>query len=189
MKKLIAFGASNSRQSINQQLAAWVADQVPETTTTVLDLNDYEMPIYSIDREKEGGIPELAQSFKKEIQTSDGIVISFAEHNGSFAVAFKNVMDWVSRMGRNIWEDKPMFLLATSPGPRGAQRVLEIATKGFPFLGGKVIAHLSVPSFKQNFHPTEGLTEAALSKAFQQQMEQFKNALHGKTIETPANRA
>jgi hypothetical protein len=29
----------------------------------VLDLNDYEMPIYSMDKEAESGIPQLATDF------------------------------------------------------------------------------------------------------------------------------
>jgi len=40
-------------------------------TVKFLDLNDFEMPIYSIDRETESGIPDLAKSFYKEIGEAD----------------------------------------------------------------------------------------------------------------------
>ena len=49
MKKIIAFGASNSLKSINQKLAAYAAAQVADAKVQLLDLNEYEMPIYSID--------------------------------------------------------------------------------------------------------------------------------------------
>ena len=94
MKKILAFGASNSRNSINKQLVTYAAGQLTDVEVLLLDLNDFEMPIYSIDREKESGIPELAQQFKQHILDADGILISFAEHNGAYTAAFKNVMDW-----------------------------------------------------------------------------------------------
>jgi chromate reductase len=97
-KKIIAFAASSSKQSVNKQLASWAAQQTEGTEVEVLDLNDFEMPIYSIDKEQESGIHPLAQEFKSKIDSSDGIVISFAEHNGSFSAAYKNVYDWVSRI-------------------------------------------------------------------------------------------
>lgn len=58
MKKVVAFGASCSTTSINQQLATWAAAQIDNAEVELLDLNNYEMPIYSSDREKEGGVPE-----------------------------------------------------------------------------------------------------------------------------------
>ena len=127
MKKIIAFGASNSKHSINKTLANYTANQIVNAEVKLLDLNDFEMPIFSIDRENENGIHELALQFKQEIIQADGIVISFAEHNGAYSAAFKNIYDWVSRIEGNIWESKPLFLLTTSPGGRGGKSVLELA--------------------------------------------------------------
>ena len=63
MKKIIAFGASSSKNSINKQLANYVANQFQNANVDLLDLNDYEMPLYSVDKEKNQGIPELAKAF------------------------------------------------------------------------------------------------------------------------------
>ena len=41
------------------------------------------MPIYSADRESEGGIPQLAQDFFDKIGAANAVLISSAEHNGS----------------------------------------------------------------------------------------------------------
>ena len=70
-KKILAFGASNSSTSINRQLAKFVGEQIPNATINLLDLNDFEMPIYGIDKENNNGIPELAHSFKQQIKNSD----------------------------------------------------------------------------------------------------------------------
>lgn len=107
---ILAMGASSSTQSINKKLAAFAGKSIKSATVKVLDLNDYEMPIYSIDRESYGGIPKKAQAFKELLEESDGVIISFAEHNGSYSVAFKNIMDWMSRIEGPTWSDKPFSL-------------------------------------------------------------------------------
>ncbi len=177
MKKILAFGASNSSRSINKQLATWAASQIPDTTTTLIDLNDFEMPIFSIDREEQQGIPETAVRFQSLVTSHDGILISFAEHNGAYSTAFKNIFDWGSRLEGKIWAEKPMFLLATSPGGRGGASVLEIASKRFPFNGGKVEATFSLPFFQKNFNESQGITDEELKNNFQEQLALFEKAV------------
>ena len=162
MKKIIAFGASSSKNSINKQLATYTANQFENSTVEVLDLNAYEMPIYSVDNEKENGIPQLAQDFYAKIGSADFIVISFAEHNGNFSSAFKNILDWSSRINAKTFQEKPILLLATSPGARGGSSVLDIATKRFPFQGGIVKGSFSLPSFYENFDAEKGITNEDL---------------------------
>jgi len=176
-KRIVAFGASNSKQSINKKLANFAAHQVTGTEVQLLDLNDFEMPIYSVDREKESGIPALAHEFKRQISEADGIVISFAEHNGAYSAAFKNIFDWVSRMEGSIWMNKPMFLLATSPGGRGGQTVLNIALNKFKFMNKNTIASFSLPSFYDNFSKEKGIVDQTLVQLFNQELETFELAL------------
>ena len=151
MKTIIALGGSNSKQSINKVLAGYVASLVEETTLDVLDLNDYNLPLYGIDEEEANGIPEDAQALLKKIQGASGIVLSLAEHNGAYTTAFKNAFDWMSRIDGKLWNNVPMLLLATSPGARGGQTVLEIAKGRFPYMGGNIVADFSLPSFQDNF--------------------------------------
>lgn len=175
--KIVAFGASSSIQSINKKLAAWASGQVQGAEINLLDLNDFEMPIYSMDKEQASGIPEKAQQFKAAIREADGVLISFAEHNGSYSTAFKNIFDWMSRLEKPIWADKPMFLLSSSPGPRGGQSVLATASGSFPHQGGKVVASFSLPSFGQNFDSEHGIIGDDLKSQFVDQLTLFKKAL------------
>ena len=156
-KKIIAFGASSSKQSINKQLATFAANQFQNVSVEILDLNDYEMPIFSVDKEKENGIHPLAQEFYAKLGSADLIIISFAEHNGNYSTAFKNILDWTSRINAKTFQEKPMLLLATSPGARGGSSVLEIANKRFPFQGGIVKGSFSLPSFYKNFDVVNGI--------------------------------
>jgi NAD(P)H-dependent FMN reductase len=155
-KKLLAFGASNSSDSINKQLADYASKQFKNVTVDLLDLNDYEMPIYSKDRQRDNGIPQLAQDFYKKIGDADFILISFAENNGNYSTAFKNILDWTSRINNKTFQEKPMLLLATSPGARGGSTVLDIAVKRMPFQGGIVKGSFSLPSFNENFDRKKG---------------------------------
>lgn len=177
MKKILAFAGSNSSQSINRQLVIHAGSFLKSYDLTIVDLNDYEMPIYSADREKAGGFPAAAHNFKDLINDADGIVISFAEHNGSYSVAFKNIMDWVSRLPGDTWGGKTMLLMATSPGKRGGQTVLQAAASRFPFMGAKVTGTFSLPSFGMNFSPGEGIIEEDLRKQFTDEIVKFQEAL------------
>jgi len=176
-KKILAFGASSSRQSINKQLAKYTAEQIAEADVTLLDLNDFEMPIYSIDKEREDGIPVLANDFKQHILEADGIIISFAEHNGAYTVAFKNVFDWISRIEKDVWMQKPMLLLSTSPGGRGGKTVLDIAVNKFRFMNSNSISSFSLPSFGKNFSTEQGLLDEELAHQFQEQLTIFIDSL------------
>ena len=176
-KTILALGASSSKASINKQFATYTAQQIEGAEIKILDLNDFEMPIYCIDREKEDGVPALAQQFKEHIQASDGIVISFAEHNGAYTAAYKNIYDWVSRIEKDVWLQKPMFLLATSPGGRGGQTVLGLALDSYARSNKNTIAHFSLPSFRSNFSPDQGIIEAELAVAFREQLGVFVGAL------------
>jgi len=149
--RLLAFAASNSRKSINKQLVTYAAGLVEGAEVEVLDLNDYELPLFSMDREAELGQPELAKAFLSRIAASDALMISFAEHNGSYSAAWKNLFDWSSRIGQKVFQGKPMVLLATSPGARGGTSVLAAATGSAPFFAGHVKASLAIPSFYENF--------------------------------------
>ena len=101
--KILAFAATSSKHSINKQLIGYATQILEDTagadvTVETIDLNDYEMPIYSIDRQNEDGIPQAAHDFFDKIGQADAVLISFAEHNGFYTAAYKNLFDWTSRI-------------------------------------------------------------------------------------------
>ena len=176
MKKIIAFAGSNSKESINKNLATYATNQLDNVDVAVLDLNDFELPLYGIDYEIAHGIPDNAQKFLDEIKSSDGIILSLAEHNGAYATVFKNIFDWMSRIDGKLWNDKPMLLMATSPGGRGGATVLEIAKGRYPYMGGNIVADFSLPFFGKNF-TVEGILDADLNEAFTNEIAKFEKAI------------
>ncbi|MEX3073667.1 NADPH-dependent FMN reductase [Vibrio alginolyticus] len=157
--KIVAIGASTSSTSINKTLAAYAAQQVEGAQVNVLDLNNYQVPMFSEDTEKEIGQAEGAVAFLRELEQADAIVVSFTEHNGSYTAAYKNLFDWATRIERNVFQNKPVVYLATSPGPGGAQSVLAAATGSAHFFGADVKASLSVPNFYENFDVETGSSQ------------------------------
>lgn len=149
--KIIAFGASPSKNSINKKLATSAAHLFENGEVEVLDLNDFQMPLFTVDIEEEIGQHSLAKAFLDKIASADILVVSLAENNGNYSVAFKNIFDWCTRISGKVFQGKPMLLMATSPGAKGGSAVLEIAKKAFPFYGGNIKASFSLPSFDDNF--------------------------------------
>ena len=151
MKNIIIIGGSNSKNSINKILAIYTAEFLKDVVLTLVDLNEFKLPLFGIDLENEEGIHSEAKRLNGIFDWADGFVISLAEHNGAYSAAFKNAFDWLSRVNGKVWRDKPMLLLATSPGARGGQTVLDIAAGRFPYMGAKITGTLSFPSFFDNF--------------------------------------
>lgn len=154
--KVIAFGASTSSKSINKALATYTANLIDGAQVQVLDINNYNVPMFSEDLEKEIGQAEGAQGFLRDLSEADAFVISFAEHNGYYPAAYKNLFDWASRIDREMFKNKPAVYLATSPGPGGATSVLAAAAGSAQFFGGNVKATVSVPNFYDNFDLENG---------------------------------
>lgn len=151
MKNIIAFAGSNSKNSINKQLVGYAASLLEHSKAEVLDLNDYDLPLYSVDLEREQGHPENAIRFLSKLKESDGIIISLAEHNGAYTAVFKNLLDWMSRIEGKTFYGKPMLLMATSNGARGGRSVLDMASNRFPRHDAYLVAEFSLPGFNSNF--------------------------------------
>ena len=177
MKKILVFGASNSKNSINKRFATFAASQLEGVELNIVDLNDYASPLYSIDLEKDSGIDSNAIRFHELIQNCDGIVISLAEYNGLHTSAFKNLWDWLSRIPSdkpfNIWFEKPMFLLSTSPSQRPMNNVTKVSKMLFPNFGANIIAAFYLPSF-HHFFKDDQIIEIEYAKSFKTELNKFQ---------------
>ena len=154
--RVLTFGASNHSASINATFARYAAqlfknEHNQNADIHTLDLNDFEMPIYSIDRESLNGIPKLANEFFNEIGTSDRLIISYPEYNGSYTSAWKNIHDWMSRIDMKIYQGKPAVILSATPGPRAGAGVLGTAEASAPFFGMDLRGVVGVGRWAESF--------------------------------------
>ena len=176
MKEVIVFGGSSSKSSINKKLAILASAKLKNKKISILDLNDFPLPMYSVDTEMENGLPEEAVRFNNFLSSTDGIIISLAEHNGAYTAAFKNLFDWLSRIDKNIWKNKPMLLMSTSPGVRGGASVFNTANNSFPRMGGNIVASFSLNNFETNYSDDK-ILDAVLYANFLKEIVRFEEAL------------
>lgn len=181
--KILAFAGSNSAQSINKKLITSVSKyyKEPDDVIEILDLNDFDMVLFSKEREKKLGIPALAYDFIQKIDRSDFILLSLAENNGSYNAAYKNIIDWISRIpNRKIFNGKPVFVMATSPGKRGGQSVLDTAIQRMPFDGAEILESFSLPEFDVNFEEGKGVTNIVFRSQLEAKVRKTKRMLKQK---------
>ena len=151
MKKILAFTGSNSTNSLNHKLLKYASSLIKNNEVNVIDLNDYNAPMYSIQLQKENGFPEEIIKLNELIQEYNAFIVAVPEHNGMMPAFFKNIMDWLSRLDRKLFHGKPILLLSTSPGKSGGSRGLKILELFIGYFAGSVAGTFSLPNFNENF--------------------------------------
>lgn len=151
MKKVLAFSGSFSSDSINHKLVNLAISYGNALDVRVIRLSDYEAPIYSKEREAIDGIPESIKRLRSLFDEADGFILSTPEYNSTIPGGLKNTIDWLSRTGGKTFQEKPVLLMAATPGGRGGQSVLGHLSAVIPFWGAKLIGPFSLPVFQENF--------------------------------------
>ena len=129
--KILAFSGSTRTGSFNKKLIKIAAAGAKEAgvDVTLIDLRDFQMPIYDEDLEKQEGLPSSARKLKDLMLTHQGLLISSPEYNSSISGVLKNTIDWVSRQSEGeiplvCFKDKVAGLMSASPGGLGGLRGL-----------------------------------------------------------------
>lgn len=174
MAKIIAFSASNHSQSLNRKLLQQAILQATNLSIYEANINDYPLPMHSIDLEAQGD-PENATAFKQLLSEYDAYIIACPEYNGSMPAVFKNLLDWLSRIGdksqKMFGNNKPLLLLSASPGPTGGATNLETLSKLLPFQGANVITSFSAGNYN-------GELDLQQQQSLQQALTAFTKALN-----------
>ncbi len=129
--RILAFAGSTRKESFNARLVRIAAEGARSAgaDVTVLDLNDYPLPLFDQDLEQEQGMPENAAKLKQLFLDHDGLLIASPEYNSSITPLLKNTIDWVSRPAEGesplaAYRGKVSALMAASPGGLGGLRGL-----------------------------------------------------------------
>jgi chromate reductase len=123
---LIAGSAREGALSVRLRDAARQVADAAGAQTALLDLRALALPIYDGDIEASQGVPAAAQTLRDAIANHDGVLIVTPEYNGFPTPLLINAFDWLSRLkdGLATTADKPVALLASSPGLLGGLRAL-----------------------------------------------------------------
>lgn len=123
---LIAGSARSGALSVRLRDAARGVAKAAGAQTSVLDLRELALPLYDGDIEASQGVPAGAATLRDAIAAHDALVIVTPEYNGFPTPLVINAFDWLSRLkdGLAATTDKPVALLASSPGALGGLRAM-----------------------------------------------------------------
>ena len=131
MTTILVFAGSARRGAFSKQLAAAATTTISEwgAKPTLIDLADYDAPIYNGDLEDAGGIPDTIIEFRRLVATHHGIAIATQEYNGFVTPLLLNLFCWASRPSPGddfgtVFQGKPVALMASSPGRLGGVRAI-----------------------------------------------------------------
>jgi chromate reductase, NAD(P)H dehydrogenase (quinone) len=124
--KILAFAGSLRRDSLNKKLLTIASDIARKkgVEVMIIDLAEFEMPLYSGDIEDKQGAPIVANKLKELFNNVDGVIISAPEYNFSVSGVLKNALDWVSRTKPQPFKQKHILLMSASPSMVGGNRGL-----------------------------------------------------------------
>ncbi|MDB6092917.1 MAG: reductase [Verrucomicrobia bacterium] len=139
--RILAFSGSARRESLNRKLLA-VAVQATRDAgaeVTLLDLNDFELPLYHGDLEDAKGMPENATKLVNLIIEHQGLLIASPEYNSMFTPLLKNTLDWCTRADDSPFPGKVAAVVSASPGILGGVRSMQHARHLLLHLGCHVV--------------------------------------------------
>jgi len=129
--RILAFAGSARKDSFNVKLVhiAAAGARAAGAEVTVLDLNDFPMPLFNQDLEATDGPPPQASRLKEIMRAHGGLLIASPEYNSSISPLLKNTIDWVSRPADGeqmlaAYQGKVAGLMSASPGRLGGLRGL-----------------------------------------------------------------
>jgi chromate reductase len=177
MARILVFAGSARRDSLNKKLARVAADGAIAAggEVTLIDLDDYPMPVYHGDLEAEQGMPENARKLRSLFLAHDALLIASPENNSSVSSLLKNIIDWLSRdigdgkgdnSGYAPFRGKLAAMTGASPGAFGTVRAMPHLRQILSALGVTVLGtQVPVPRADKVFDEKGAITDERVARA------------------------
>src|SRR5882672_6455777 len=139
--RILAFSGSARRESLNRKLLAIAVQATRDAgaEVTLIDLNEYALPLYHGDLEDASGLPENATKLVALITQHAGLLNASPEYNSMFTPLLKNTIDWCTRAEENPFIGKVAAVISASPGPYGGVRSMQLARQLLLALGCHIV--------------------------------------------------
>ena len=129
--KILVFAGSTREGSWNKKLARTAAEMAKAAgaEVTLIDLRDFNLPLYDGDLEAQVKVPDGARRLKDLMRAHPAFIIASPEYNSSISGVLKNAIDWASRPepghpDLECFTDKVAAIVSASPGLLGGLRGL-----------------------------------------------------------------
>ena len=164
----ILVASSNNNQKLALKLKELAQSQNCEAE--VINLVDYNLPLYSTIEEEKNGIPESALDLATKIIDLKAFIIVAPEYNGVMPPVLNNAMAWTSRATKD-WRDafnEKIVALATHSGGGGAKGLQAMRIQ-FQHLGANILAREILTTYEKPLNEETAIaminTLAKLSEA------------------------
>lgn len=166
--RILAFSGSARRESLNRKLLAGVvaAARTAGGEVTLLDLNEFPLPLFHGDLEDAGGLPANAARLIELITQHQALLIASPEYNSMFTPLLKNTLDWCTRGEENPFTGRVAAVVSASPGMFGGLRSMTLARQLLTHLGCHVIpAQCILPQADKAFDAEGRLKDVRAQKS------------------------
>jgi len=144
----ILVASANNNRKLGEKLQELAKKQNVETT--MINLVDLNLPLYSTVEEERNGIPDTAKDLAQEILALNAFIIVAPEYNGVMPPVLNNAMAWTSR-STDSWRDafnEKIVGLATHSGGGGAKG-LQAMRIMFQHLGANILAREILTTYEK----------------------------------------
>jgi chromate reductase, NAD(P)H dehydrogenase (quinone) len=183
-KPIIGILSGSTRAaSMNRKLVSAMA-QVFESAgaqAQIVDLSDYDMPIYNGDLEEAEGVPKAAKRLIADLSACDGVFIATPEYNGCMPALLKNSIDWTTRVELGQFTGPVYGIGSATPGPLSGIMALRQLHFILNRLGAQVVpTQLGVGRYGQAFDTDGRLADAGTLARAEKLAGQMFNAIRHK---------
>ena len=134
-----------------------------------------DLPLYDADVQAKG-FPDAVTRLASALRAADAVLIASPEYNFSVPGVLKNAIDWVSRVEKQPFDDKPVAILGASMGPLGTARMQYDLRKIMLFLNANVLVkpEIFIGTAQTKFGADGQLADEATRKFIGQQMQALR---------------
>ena len=186
--RVLIFGASLRRASLNQRLAELAALVVEEQGGTAerAAMADFDCPSFDGDVERDNGVPPGAQRLRDRLVAADAFIVAAPEYNASMPGCLKNAIDWVSRIRPQPFNGRQAMLLSASPSMAGGNRGLWSLRVPLEHLGARVYPDMfSLAQAHEAFDAAGRIATPVLQGRFERTIECFLELVEAATHYRP----
>jgi chromate reductase, NAD(P)H dehydrogenase (quinone) len=172
MSRILAISGSLRSQSSNSTLLRAAASLAPAGISIDVYTGLGGLPHFNPDLE--GAEPQTVLEYRRQLQTSQGVLISSPEYAHGVPGVLKNALDWVVGSGELV--DKPVALLNASPRSTYAMASLR---ETITVMSAKIIedATVTVPLPRRDMDEESIIADAAVSGILREALTAFAHAI------------